>query len=67
MTSDGNTLLLGRNDGIVTVWDLNLGTELSKVKLDAGTIDCMAVSKEGKNVAISCNGTVHICKTSKRE
>jgi hypothetical protein len=50
---DGRRLILGARDGFLIIWDAASGTELRRFQVDAGPVNSLAPTPEGKRVAVA--------------
>jgi WD40 repeat protein len=53
---DGRSLAVGTKDGVVTVWDVATGVERSLRKRVAGSVLCVAFSRDGQKIAAGTAG-----------
>jgi WD40 repeat protein len=53
---DGRSLAVGTKDAVVTVWDVAAGVERSPRKRVAGSVLCLAFSRDGQKIAAGTAG-----------
>jgi WD40 repeat protein len=60
LTPDGRTIVTGGGDGTLHFWDLATGDEVLTYRIDQQRIDTLAISPNGKLIAVSASNNVFL-------
>jgi len=60
LKTDGNSLLLGGERGILRLWDLKAGVEVKQWKCNSEQIQSLECSTNGETVIVSCGASIRV-------